>query len=208
MNLLKIRNVKSPSRGTPKSAGIDFYVPALCDDFLWDLFQKNKKLFYEKLLKEYDISLFEKFMELTLSKDELKVKSSVAILNRMIGTDFNSNATFTLPPHMDILIPSGIKTKFSEAAFIAFNKSGVATKQKLLVGAAVDDEDYQGELHIHVTNFSDEPQKIVFDNKITQFIIIPVRYDIPEIKENMSSEEFFGTVTDRGEGGFGSTSLK
>ena len=71
----------------------------------------------------------------------------------------------------------------------------------------METEDYQNELHLHVANISDEPQKIVFDNKITQFIIIPVRYDIPEIKEGISSEEFFGKTTERGQGGFGSTGL-
>ena len=49
MELLKIRNVKSPSRGTAKSAGVDFYVPALCDEFLLDLFKKNKKVFSKKI---------------------------------------------------------------------------------------------------------------------------------------------------------------
>ena len=205
MELLKIRNVKSPSRGTPKSAGIDFYVPALCDELLSDLFQKNKKLFYEKALKEFTIDSFENFM--TLSMDSTK---KADLISSIMGgfVEFNSKEKYLiLPPGKDILIPSGIKTKFSEAAFIAFNKSGVATKQKLAVGACVDDEDYQNELHLHVANISDEPQKIVFDNKITQFIIIPVRYDIPEIKEGISSEEFFGKTTERGDGGFGSTGL-
>lgn len=205
MELLKIRNVKSPSRGTAKSAGVDFYVPALCDEFLLDLFKKNKKVFYEKALKEHNVEHLEELIKLTL--DESKKDVLISFLGTLVDFDSNHECFFILPPSKDILIPSGIKTKFSEAAFIAFNKSGVATKQKLAVGACVDDEDYQNELHLHVANISDEPQKIVFGNKITQFIIIPVRYDIPVIVEGISSEKFFGKTTERGQGGFGSTGL-
>jgi len=40
----KVRNVKSPNRGTPQSAGIDFFVPEYDEKFINDLKLKNPKL--------------------------------------------------------------------------------------------------------------------------------------------------------------------
>ena len=37
----KVRNVKSPTRGTERSAGIDFYVPEFDTDFTKDFIEKN-----------------------------------------------------------------------------------------------------------------------------------------------------------------------
>ena len=42
----KIRDVHSLSRGTSKSAGIDFYVPKFDDKFIEDLLNKNPNLIY------------------------------------------------------------------------------------------------------------------------------------------------------------------
>jgi len=44
MKFSKIRNVKSPSRGTFKSAGIDFYVPIFDDFFVQDFNFKNSNI--------------------------------------------------------------------------------------------------------------------------------------------------------------------
>lgn len=40
----KIRDVRSPKRGTPKSAGIDFFVPKFTEQFLNDLRTKNPQV--------------------------------------------------------------------------------------------------------------------------------------------------------------------
>ena len=45
----KVRDVKSPARGTEKSAGIDFFVPSMDEKFCDDLFNANKK----RINKEY-----------------------------------------------------------------------------------------------------------------------------------------------------------
>lgn len=41
MKFSKVREVKSPQRGTELSAGIDFFVPVFTKEFKEDLFQKN-----------------------------------------------------------------------------------------------------------------------------------------------------------------------
>lgn len=142
MKILKTRNVKTPSRGTSQSAGIDFYAP---EDF----------------------------------------------------------ETASLKPGQSVLIPSGIKVQVPRGyALIAFNKSGVAVKQGLSVGACVVDEDYEGEVHLHIINTSDKDQVITTGQKLVQFVLIPVAYfDVEEVEKLQSRN------TERGEGGFGSTGL-
>lgn len=122
------------------------------------------------------------------------------------GVKFNDN-TITISPHCDIKIPAGIKSKFpNNIALIANNKSGIATKKKLVYGAAVIDSGYQGEWHVHLINVSDEEQTIEFGQKIVQFI--PHVIDTSEIViSNQSEEEFFTEKTERGSGGFGSTGV-
>ena len=41
IKFIKTRNVKSPERGTPKSAGIDFFVPELTHEYLYDVLSAN-----------------------------------------------------------------------------------------------------------------------------------------------------------------------
>ena len=142
MKVQKIRDVKVPSRGTPLSAGIDFYVP-----------------------------------------------------NDYTETD--------LGPNQSALISSGIRVQVPKGyALIAFNKSGVATKQGLQVGACVVDEDYEGIVHIHVTNVSDKRTVITPGQKLVQFILLPVNYADVELVEDIPLRN-----TERGSGGFGSTGL-
>jgi dUTP pyrophosphatase len=140
----KVRNVKSPSRGTPGSAGIDFFVPE-------DLY--------------FDIS-----------------------------------------PSKSSLIPTGIKVNIPDGfALIAFNKSGVALKKGLIVGACVIDSDYQGEIHMHVINTTSEHVHIESGEKLVQFLLIPVSHTDPQ---EVNLDKLYERSTVRGSGGFGSTGLK
>ena len=138
MKISKIRNVKTPVRGTPLSAGLDFFVP---NDFLL--------------------------------------------------------------PGDAVNIPSGIKVKVPhEFALVFMNKSGVAVKKGLQVGACVVDEDYQGEVHLHVRNTSTDVQSIKPGEKLVQALLIPVDYCDVEV---VNADELYEEETQRGEGGFGST---
>lgn len=142
MKIQKLRDVKTPSRGTSLSAGIDFFVP---NDFEPIEIMRNRS----------------------------------------------------------VLIPSGIKVEVPKGhALIAFNKSGVATKQNLQVGACVVDEDYEGEVHLHMINVGDYPILIQPGQKIVQFILIPVNYS--QIEEVYAIDR---RNTERGSGGFGSTGI-
>lgn len=146
MKIAKLNDVKTPTRGTDKSAGLDFYTP-----------------------------------------------------NRMEPK--------TLEWGESLLIPSGITMDDlpEDTALIAFNKSGIAVGRGLIIGACVIDEDYQGEIHIHVTKVTKGEVTINPGEKITQFICVPVKYVDLEV---LSKKELHKFKTTRGKGGFGHTGLK
>tara|TARA_B110000858_G_C17756301_1_gene452288 strand:- start:130 stop:567 length:438 start_codon:yes stop_codon:yes gene_type:complete len=111
-----------------------------------------------------------------------------------------------LKPGASLIIPSGIKVNCPEGyALIAFNKSGIATKKTLHVGACVVDHGYQGELHLNLTNVGFEDQTIEAGDKIVQFVLLPLGpSDVKEVDE----KDLYEAVSDRGEGGFGSSGTK
>lgn len=116
---------------------------------------------------------------------------------------FIDSEKIILPAGERILIPSGIKAIIPENyALIAFDKSGVGSKKGLTLLAKVVDELYRGEIHINLTNVSNKSQIISYNEKIVQFILIPVFYDIVE---EIPEDEYNLDKTERGEGGFGST---
>lgn len=147
MKITKIRDVKTPIRGTKGSAGIDFFVP---NDF--------------------------------------------------------PNSLRRIEPNERFFIPSGIKANVPEGyALIAMNKSGVALKKGLIVGACVVDSDYQGEIHLHLINTTHKAVTIEPGEKLTQFLLIPVDHcDVTVVEE----DQLFTEETTRGSGGFGSTGVK
>ena len=147
MKIAKIRNVKTPRRGTEGSAGIDFFVP---DDY--------------------------------------------------------PNSLRRVEPGERFFIPSGIKANVPAGyALIAMNKSGVALKKGLMVGACVVDSDYQGEIHLHLVNTSNKAVTIEPGEKLTQFLLIPVDHSLVEV---VDPNDLFEDETERGAGGFGSTGVK
>lgn len=106
----------------------------------------------------------------------------------------------------NILIPSGIKMKVPDGyAFIIFNKSGIASKQGLLVGACVVDQDYQGEVHINLMNPTNTNAYILEGQKVVQGILLKMNY---ENVEEVDLEDLYEEKTERGEGGFGHTDNK
>lgn len=130
------------------------------------------------------------------------------------GFDFyipEDHPTVVLAPGKDILINTHIRSKLAEnLALVAFNKSGVATKKHLQVGACVVDRSYQGEIHIHVFNWGEEYILLEPKDKLVQFV--PMRIDEEEpliyYERETSLEEFYPTSSERGASGFGSTGDK
>jgi len=117
----------------------------------------------------------------------------------------NDYAGAAIAPQGSVLIPSGIKAKVPDGyALVAMNKSGVATRLGLVVGACVVDSDYQGEIHIHMINVSDRCVNLEPGQKIVQFLLLPVEHCGINI---VPHEQLFDSTTTRGAGGFGSTGV-
>jgi len=109
-----------------------------------------------------------------------------------------------LHPGQRITIPSGIYAKLPKNyALIAMNRSGISFKKGLTVGANVIDEDYQGEIHLHVTNTGDDLAEIEIGEKLVQMLLVPVEY--PKLEELSSLEDLYEEKTKRGSKGFGSS---
>lgn len=107
------------------------------------------------------------------------------------------------------LIASGVRAIIpSGFALIAFNKSGVSTKNKLAVGACVVDSDYTGEIHLHVYNYSSEATVITAGMKLVQFILIPYLKPVINIVDNIDTLDLGNRNLTRGVKGFGSTDFK
>ena len=77
-------------------------------------------------------------------------------------------------------------------------RSGLAVKKGIQVGAGVIDRDYTGEVKVVLFNHGDEDVEIKRGDRIAQLIIEQI--EMPEVK--VVSELL---MTERGEGGFGST---
>lgn len=125
------------------------------------------------------------------------------------GIDFfipNDVEDITIGPGQNMCIPSGIKVEVPEGyALIAFNKSGIASKRNLIVGAEVIDPGYSGEIHIDIHNIGNDAEQIKAGSKIVQFILVPVlHFQLIEEKE----DNLYGGWSERGSGGFGSTGDK
>ena len=116
--------------------------------------------------------------------------------------------SISLSPGEAICIPSGVHARLEpHTALTAFNKSGVATKMRLIRGAEYVDSDYQGEIHLHLINAGEERVHIEAGQKIIQFSYVPVfRANMTkfETKEKM----YDGFSSERGENWQGSTGTK
>ena len=128
------------------------------------------------------------------------------------GIDFYVPADFqetTLQPGQSVLIPAGIKVEVPAGyALVFFNKSGVASKRSLIVGACVIDHGYKGEVHINMINVGEKPQTITPGEKIVQGLMIPVvTFEVLEVPED-DLYQAIHVAGGRGAGGFGSTGTK
>ena len=113
-----------------------------------------------------------------------------------------------LKPHESTLIPSGIKVHIPKGkALVGFNKSGVASKRRLVLGACVIDSGYEDEIFINIYNTGNEDAVIQSDGKaIAQFLLMDV--PVLELVEISHADYEKGRNLSegaRGANGFGST---
>ena len=151
--------------------------------------------------------------------------------SKSAGIDFFIPEDFSgamVMPGEDILIPSGIMALIPDGYMLmAADKSGIASSTRakedcetdmklkaidttisstVIVGAKIVDEDYPGEIHIHLINVGEQAIWLERNQKVAQFILVPVSYaDICEASPEVVSAAIKAKNSERN-GGFGSTS--
>lgn len=86
------------------------------------------------------------------------------------------------------------------------NRSGMAAKNQLIVGACVIDSGYAGEVKINLHNVGKTQKVIKPGDKIAQILFY--RVELPQFELLSLEEELYSktlTTSNRGAGGFGST---
>ena len=117
------------------------------------------------------------------------------------GLDLYTPIDFEIAPQSDKLVPLDIRVRFPKGYGMNIKeKSGIATKKKLDIGACLIDSSYRGNCHVHLFNNSTiTSAKFNKGDKVAQAIIVPVWDGQPVQVEKIEIE------TARGTGGFGST---
>ena len=115
---------------------------------------------------------------------------------------WNPDHKFKIPPGENCLVPTGLKVNLPLRYMLEIkNKSSVATKRQLLVGACVVDPGYTGEILVNLHNLGRETQEIAPGQKIAQAVLVPI--EVCGVTETFVDPENKKTL--RGSGGFGTT---
>jgi len=119
--------------------------------------------------------------------------------HQLYGTDF------CIPPNESKIIPTGLKVEVPYGYMLEIkNKSSVAAKKQLLVGACVVDSGYDGEVFVNLHNVGNAARMIVPGQKIAQAVMVAVV--TCEVVE--STEDNLNENSARGNGALGSTGDK
>ena len=164
-------------------------------NYLYEEFRKQDR---QEELDRNEMKL--KFTKVKDVKSPVRAHETDAGIDFFVPEDFKPTAIHS---GEDILIDSGIKVLVPRGYALIFKeKSGVATKKKLTLGASVVDSDYRGTVHFHMFNNGAIPQAVYPGEKIVQGLVVPISLCSTE---EISNEEYAENETDRGDGGFGSS---
>jgi dUTP pyrophosphatase len=109
-------------------------------------------------------------------------------------------------PNESKLIPIGIKIGVPHGHMLqVMNRSSVAAKRSLIVGAHVIDSGYDGEIFVNLHNIGSVRQSISHGDKIAQIVTIPVMPVrlFESLDDNLYEEPIM--ISNRGDGALGST---
>jgi dUTP pyrophosphatase len=116
------------------------------------------------------------------------------------------DAPLTLAPNAWQLVPTGMAIYLKDPGYAAMllPRSGLGHKHGIVLGNLVGliDSDYQGQLMISAWNRSDVAFTIEPMERIAQMVIVPV------VQATFNVVNEFAALSERGEGGYGSTGKK
>ena len=118
------------------------------------------------------------------------------------GFDLSAAAALVVPARGKALVPTDLSIAVPEGTYGRIApRSGLAWKNSLDVGAGVVDGDYRGPVGVLLFNHSDVDHAVKAGDRVAQLILERI-VEGAQVEER----EELG-VTDRGEGGFGSTGV-
>ena len=80
-----------------------------------------------------------------------------------------------LKPGDSVILPTGLRFGVPHGYMLEVkNRSSLASKRSLIVGACVVDSGYDGEIFINIHNIGNEDQFVAKGTKIAQLVMIPV----------------------------------
>jgi len=119
--------------------------------------------------------------------------------------DFSITAS-RVEPGESVVLQTGLRFEVPHGYMLEVkNRSSVAAKRSLIVGACVIDSGYAGEVFINLHNIGAETQFVDRNTKIAQLVMVPVVSF--QAWENTGGDlyEYPVTISARGEGALGST---
>ena len=113
----------------------------------------------------------------------------------------------TIEPGESVILSTGLKFGVPHGYMLEVkNRSSVASKRSLIVGACVVDSGYDGEVFVNLHNIGKKAQIINTGDKIAQAVVIPV---VPVRFLETKNDNLYDwapiTISSRGDGALGST---
>ena len=118
-----------------------------------------------------------------------------------------SETALSIGPGESVLVPTGCTFGIPHGYMMEIkNKSGIAYKRQLLVGACVVDSGYEGEVFVNLHNIGNETQFLEPGDKVAQAVVVPVVHARFVASETPDIYDWYPiTISDRGDGALGST---
>ena len=114
------------------------------------------------------------------------------------GLDLYAMDGATIPPKNYATFDTGVHVQLPEdCAGLLVSKSGLNVNGHITSTGLID-QGYSGEIRVKLYNHGCEPYEVHAGDKISQLVVIPVRYEPVEIVDEIDAG-------DRADNGFGST---
>jgi len=112
-----------------------------------------------------------------------------------------------IEPGESKLLPTGLRFAIPHGYMMEIkNRSSMAAKRQLLVGACVVDSGYDGEVFVNLHNIGQHWQTIEPGDKIAQAVVVPVVHARFVASEDPNIYDWHPiTISNRGDGALGST---
>jgi len=140
-------------------------------------------------------------------KPPLRANPSDAGLDVFFCPDDAAVNAVNIPVGGSVILATGLRFGVPHGYMLqAMNRSGIAAKRSLVVGAHVIDSGYDGEVFINLHNIGKEAQVVKAGTKIAQLVMIPV---VPFRALETHNDDLYNwypiSISERGDGALGST---